>query len=132
MSSETSIFELYAESYQSRTEKTLTLQEYLEGCREDPMMYARRRAAHAGRHWRAGDWSTRRDDRAARPHLHEPHDQALSPPSADFYGLEATIERIVGFFRHAAQGLEERKQILYLLGPVGGGKVLFGREAQAA
>ena len=32
------------------------------------------------------------------------------------------IERIVGYFRHAAQGLEERKQILYLLGPVGGGK----------
>ncbi|MBF0334007.1 MAG: substrate-binding domain-containing protein, partial [Alphaproteobacteria bacterium] len=27
-----------------------------------------------------------------------------------------------GFFRHAAQGLEERKQIIYLLGPVGGGK----------
>jgi serine protein kinase len=36
--------------------------------------------------------------------------------------MEETIERIVGFFRHAAQGLEERKQILYLLGPVGGGK----------
>jgi serine protein kinase len=36
--------------------------------------------------------------------------------------MEEAIERIVGFFRHAAQGLEERKQILYLLGPVGGGK----------
>ena len=36
--------------------------------------------------------------------------------------MEETIERIVGFFSHAAQGLEERKQILYLLGPVGGGK----------
>jgi serine protein kinase len=36
--------------------------------------------------------------------------------------MEETIERIVGFFRHAAQGLEERKQVLYLLGPVGGGK----------
>ena len=36
--------------------------------------------------------------------------------------MEETIERIVAFFRHAAQGLEERKQILYLLGPVGGGK----------
>ena len=36
--------------------------------------------------------------------------------------MEETIERIVSFFRHAAQGLEERKQILYLLGPVGGGK----------
>ncbi len=30
--------------------------------------------------------------------------------------MEETIERIVGFIRHAAQGLEERKQILYLLG----------------
>ena len=36
--------------------------------------------------------------------------------------MEETIERIVSFFRHAAQGLEEKKQILYLLGPVGGGK----------
>ncbi|MGX1234096.1 serine protein kinase [Bradyrhizobium japonicum] len=44
------------------------------------------------------------------------------PAFAGFYGMEETIERIVGFFRHAAQGLEERKQILYLLGPVGGGK----------
>src|SRR6202011_996146 len=44
------------------------------------------------------------------------------PAFADFFGMEETIERIVGFFRHAAQGLEERKQILYLLGPVGGGK----------
>ena len=32
------------------------------------------------------------------------------------------IEQVVAYFRHAAQGLEERKQILYLLGPVGGGK----------
>ena len=36
--------------------------------------------------------------------------------------MEETVERIVGYFRYAAQGLEERKQILYLLGPVGGGK----------
>jgi serine protein kinase len=28
----------------------------------------------------------------------------------------------VGYFKHAAQGLEEKRQILYLLGPVGGGK----------
>jgi len=40
----------------------------------------------------------------------------------DFYGMEQTIERIVGYFRYAVQGLEERKRILYLLGPVGGGK----------
>jgi serine protein kinase len=44
------------------------------------------------------------------------------PAFAGVYGMAETIERIVSFFRHAAQGLEERKQILYLLGPVGGGK----------
>ncbi|BBI63101.1 hypothetical protein HSBAA_44070 [Vreelandella sulfidaeris] len=33
--------------------------------------------------------------------------------------MEEAIEQIVAYFRHAAQGLEERKQILYLLGPVG-------------
>jgi serine protein kinase len=44
------------------------------------------------------------------------------PAFKDFYGVEDAIQSIVDFFKHAAQGLEERKQILYLLGPVGGGK----------
>lgn len=46
----------------------------------------------------------------------------LYPAFRDFYGMEEVIEHIVSYFRHAAQGLEEKKQILYLLGPVGGGK----------
>jgi serine protein kinase len=44
------------------------------------------------------------------------------PAFNEFFGMEETIEQIVSFFKHAAQGLEEKKQILYLLGPVGGGK----------
>jgi serine protein kinase len=44
------------------------------------------------------------------------------PAFREFYGMEDAIEQIVSYFRHAAQGLEEKKQILYLLGPVGGGK----------
>ena len=44
------------------------------------------------------------------------------PTFHEFYGMEESIEQIVSYFRHAAQGLEEKKQILYLLGPVGGGK----------
>ena len=44
------------------------------------------------------------------------------PTFSDFYGMEEAIEQIVAYFKHAAQGLEEHKQILYLLGPVGGGK----------
>jgi predicted Ser/Thr protein kinase len=46
----------------------------------------------------------------------------IYPAFAEFYGMEDAIEQVVSYFRHAAQGLEERKQILYLLGPVGGGK----------
>jgi serine protein kinase len=44
------------------------------------------------------------------------------PAFAEFYGMEEVIERLVAFFRHAAQGLEESRQILYLLGPVGSAK----------
>lgn len=40
----------------------------------------------------------------------------------EFHGLEDVVERIVSFFRHAAQNLEESRQILYLLGPVGSAK----------
>ena len=50
---------------------------------------------------------------------------------SELYGMEETTERIVGFFRHASQGLEERKQILYLLGPVGGGKSSLAERLKA-
>ena len=36
--------------------------------------------------------------------------------------MEDTIDHIVSCLRHGAQGLEELNQVLYLLGPVGGGK----------
>jgi serine protein kinase len=41
---------------------------------------------------------------------------------SDFHGMEETLMQLYAYFLHAAQGLEERKQVLYLLGPVGGGK----------
>lgn len=46
----------------------------------------------------------------------------IYPTFTEFYGMEDTIDRIVSFLKHAAQGLEESKQILYLLGPVGSAK----------
>ncbi|MCW2246481.1 serine protein kinase [Azospirillum fermentarium] len=94
--------------------------EYLEGCRDDPMMYssaAERLLAAIGEP-RLVD--TAKDARIGRIFMNRTI--KIYPAFADFFGMEETIERIVGFFRHAAQGLEERKQILYLLGPVGGGK----------
>src|SRR3546814_7214326 len=45
--------------------------------------------------------------------------------------FRSTIEHILSFLRHASQGLEERKQILYLLGPVGGGKSSLAERLKA-
>ena len=72
---------------------------------------------------------TSRDPRLSRLFLNRTI--RVYPAFAEFHGMEDTIERIVGFFRHAAQGLEERKQVLYLLGPVGGGKSSLGERLKA-
>ncbi|STU68168.1 Serine protein kinase (prkA protein) [Klebsiella pneumoniae subsp. ozaenae] len=45
--------------------------------------------------------------------------------------MEDAIEQIVSYLKHAAQGLEEKKQILYLLGPVGGGKSSLAERLKA-
>ena len=55
----------------------------------------------------------------------------LYPTMAGFFGMEDTIQRVVSYFHHAAQGLEERKQVLYLLGPVGGGKSSLAERLKA-
>ena len=97
----------------------MSLREFLDGCRADPVMYASTAERMTRRSASRSSWI------APRMRVSAPlHDRTLKvyPAFKDFYGLEETIERIVGFFRHAAQGLEEKKQILYLLGPVGGGK----------
>jgi serine protein kinase len=117
---EDQIFDLYAKSYDRNQQSELTLKEYLEGCRDDPMHYAtvaERMIAAIGE---PAYVDTSKDARMGRIFMNRTI--KVYPPFKDFYGLEETIERIVGYFRAAAQGLEERKQILYLLGPVGGGK----------
>lgn len=115
-----SLFSSFSGSYARRKETEYDLLEYLEACRTDHMMYAT-----AGERLLAaiGDpevIDTAKDPRLGRIFMNRTIKRY--PAFAEFYGMEETIERIVSFFRHAAQGLEERKQILYLLGPVGGGK----------
>ncbi|UEM01973.1 PrkA family serine protein kinase [Skermanella rosea] len=114
------LFSRYAQNYEGRKEVEMTLVEYLEACKGDPLIYstaAERILAAIGE---AEVVDTAKDPRLGRIFMNRTI--KVYPAFSDFYGMEETIERIVGFFRHAAQGLEERKQILYLLGPVGGGK----------
>jgi serine protein kinase len=107
----------------------MTLAGYLDLCRDDPLAYA---SAHERMLRAIGEpeiLDTAKDPRLSRIFLNRT--LKIYPAFAEFYGMEETIERIVGFFRHAAQGLEERKQILYLLGPVGGGKSSLAERLKA-
>lgn len=114
------IFDLYTDQYEEHKETTLSLREYLKGCKENPMMYstAAERMIHAIGEPEMVD--TSRDERFGRIFMNRTIKRYKG--FEKFYGMEETIERIVGYFKHSSQGLEERKQVLYLLGPVGGGK----------
>ena len=114
------IFDLYAESYGQKRVSGLELKEFLEGCRGEPALYASAAERMLQAIGAPQIIDTAADERLGRIFMNRTI--KVYPTFKEFYGLEETIERIVSYFRHAAQGLEERKQILYLLGPVGGGK----------
>jgi serine protein kinase len=120
MPSEDGLYSLFSKLYDNQREVEMSLEEYLRGCAENPAMMA----SAAERMLQAiGEpelVDTSFDSRIGRIFMNRTI--KVYPAFAEFFGMEETIERIVGFFRHAAQGLEERKQVLYLLGPVGGGK----------
>ncbi|EHQ51256.1 PrkA family serine protein kinase [Ectothiorhodospira sp. PHS-1] len=118
-----------ARAYQKRQETEMSLGEYLEGCPDDPMRYASAAERLVAAIGEPRVLDTAKDERLGRIFLNRTI--KIYPAFEDFYGMEETIERIVGFFRYAAQGLEERKQILYLLGPVGGGKSSLSERLKA-
>src|SRR6478752_5679007 len=110
----------FAARFERSREEELSIEEYLAECKRNPLAYA----TAAERMLKAiGEplmVDTRNDTRMSR--LFANKVIKIYPAFAEFYGMEDAIEQVVSYFRHAAQGLEEKKQILYLLGPVGGGK----------
>lgn len=123
------LFRSYARSFEQRREAEMSLQDFLTLCRDEPMAYA---SAHERLLAAIGEpkmVDTSKDARLGRVFMNRT--MRFYPAFAEFYGMEETIERIVAFFRHAAQGLEERKQIIYLLGPVGGGKSSLAERLKA-
>ena len=115
-----SVFTQFSEDYSRSRYEELTLQDYLVACRDDPGMYATAAERMIAAIGEPEIIDTSTDPRLGRIFLNRTIKRY--PALYDFYGMEDTIERIVNYFRYASQGLEERKQILYLLGPVGGGK----------
>ena len=120
MEKDSEIFRLFSEDYRSYSQEEISLQEYLLACREDKSMYASAAERMVDAIGKPKLFDTSHDERLGR--IFANRTIKIYPSFADFFGMEDTIERIAGYFRYASQGLEERKQILYLLGPVGGGK----------
>ncbi|MBV2208917.1 MAG: PrkA family serine protein kinase [Thermomonas sp.] len=109
-----------AARYSQGREEEMSIDDYLALCKTDPTAYAiaSERMLHAIGEPEMVD--TRDDPQLSR--LFANKVIRRYPAFSEFYGMEDAIEQVVSYFRHAAQGLEERKQVLYLLGPVGGGK----------
>jgi serine protein kinase len=115
-----SIFSHYQDRYSATQQEELSIQEYLDLCKSDPSVYATAAERMLAAIGEPEVVDTSLDSRLSRIFSNK----IIKRYSAfeEFHGMEEAIEQIVSFFKHAAQGLEEKKQILYLLGPVGGGK----------
>lgn len=123
------IFEQYRQRYESAKDEELTLQAFLTLCRQDRSAYANAAERLLQAIGTPEMIDTAQDPRLSR--LFSNRVIARYPAFAEFYGMEEAIEQIVAYLRHAAQGLEEKKQILYLLGPVGGGKSSLAERLKA-
>lgn len=123
------IFNHYQDRYESIQEEEMSLQAYLDLCKSNPTIYA-----NAAERLLLAIGEPETIDTATNPRLSRIFSNKIIKRYKvfdEFYGMEEAIESMVSYFRHAAQGLEEQKQILYLLGPVGGGKSSLAEKLKA-
>ncbi|WP_299974759.1 PrkA family serine protein kinase [uncultured Pseudoteredinibacter sp.] len=123
------IFNHFQDRYDAGQEEELSIQEYLALCKQDKSVYATAAERLLNAVGEPELIDTSLDPRLSRIFSNK----VIKRYSAfeEFFGMEECIEQIVAFFRHSAQGLEEKKQILYLLGPVGGGKSSLAERLKA-
>src|SRR3990167_7375210 len=112
--------ERYTRRFEGNQEEEMSLTEYLELCKKDKAAYANPAERLLMAIGEPEEVDTRNDPILSRIFSNKiiQRYQVFD----EFFGMEDAIELIVGFLKHAAQGLEETKHVLYLLGPVGGGK----------
>tara|TARA_Y100001956_G_scaffold21591_1_gene21135 strand:+ start:754 stop:2688 length:1935 start_codon:yes stop_codon:yes gene_type:complete len=124
-----SIFDHFQARYEASKDEELSLQDFLSLCKDDKSAYA-----NAAERLLMAIGEPQIIDTAQDPQLSRIFSNRVISrydTFKDFYGMEDAIEQIVSYLKHAAQGLEERKQILYLLGPVGGGKSSLAEKLKA-
>lgn len=120
-----SFFDDFKQDYEAKAPQEMSVTEYLELCKDDKMAYATatERLLDAIGEPEIIDTA---NDKGELGRIFQGKTIARYKSFEDFYGLEDTIEKIVSHLKGAAAGTEYKKQVLYLLGPVGGGKSSIG------
>jgi serine protein kinase len=115
-----SILKTIKDRYASSATETLSLEEFLDRAKSDKSLYATSAERLLKAIGEPVTVDTVKDPRLSR--IFQNRTIKIYPAFSHLFGMEEVVEQLVGFLKHSAQGLEESKQILYLLGPVGGGK----------
>lgn len=110
----------YKEEYNKKQAENMTLESYLKAAKKDKSLYASPAERMLKAIGEPKKLDTSKDARLSR--IFGNRVIRTYEVFKDFHGLENIVEKIVSFFTHAAQNLEESRQILYLLGPVGSAK----------
>jgi serine protein kinase len=119
------IYSSFASRFDKTREEELSLEEYLNLCKNDPAVYAAERMLMAIGEPEKVD--TREDPRLSRIFANKVI--KVYPPSR-FYGMEEVIEQVVSYFRHAAGCGKEADPLP--AGPGGRRQVLHCRAPEAA
>ncbi len=120
MSAPSTLFSEYQESFVRALDEEMGLDDFLRFCKSERMAYASAHECVLEAIGKPTLVNTAEDPRLSR--IFQNRSIQLWNTFSEFHGMEETLMSLYAYFLHAAQGLEERKQVLYLLGPVGGGK----------
>ncbi len=120
MNAPAELFAAYRDAFVRSQDDEMGLEDFLQYCRSDRMAYASAHECVLEAIGRPRLVNTAEDPRLSR--IFQNRVLQCWDTFSEFHGMEETLMSLYAYFLHAAQGLEERKQVLYLLGPVGGGK----------
>ena len=104
------LFDLYREQYAKSSDEEMSLTEFFDLCKTDPLAYGSASERMLAAIGEPEIIDTRNDSRLSR--LFSNRMIKRYPAFKEFYGMDEAIAQIVAYFKHAAQGLEERKQVL--------------------
>lgn len=129
MSAPSNLFSAYQDAFVRAQDEEMGLEDFLHYCKTDRMAYATAHECVLEAIGKPRLLNTAEDARLSR--IFQNRVIQTWDTFSDFHGMEETLMSLYAYFLHAAQGLEERKQVLYLLGPVGGGKSSLAEKIKA-